>query len=152
MREIHRSTAELDPIESASRDEIAHLQLRRLRATLRRVYERVAHYREAFDAAGVHPDDLRQLSDLRHFPFTVKEDPRRYYPFGLLAVSREELSRIHCSSGTSGKPTVVGYTREDVETWTGLMARSIRAAGGIGPGRSGGGRYCRAATTADQDR
>jgi phenylacetate-CoA ligase len=130
MRNTDPGTPELDPIETASRDEIAHLQLLRLRATLRRVYERVAHYREAFDAAGVHPDDLQQLSDLSRFPFTVKEDLRRHYPFGLLAVPREELSRIHCSSGTTGRPTVVGYTREDVETWTRLMARSIRAAGG----------------------
>ena len=121
---------ELDPIEIASRDEIAALQLGRLKATLRRVYDKVAHYRAAFDQAGVHPDDLRALDDLARFPFTTKEDLRRHYPFGMFAVPRSEVSRLHASSGTTGKPTVVGYTRHDLEVWAEVCARSIRAAGG----------------------
>jgi phenylacetate-CoA ligase len=125
--------APLDPIERASRDEIAALQLERLRATLQHAYANVAHYRKAFDAAGVHPDDLRTLSDLAKFPFTTKKDLRDHYPFGLFAVPREQVVRIHASSGTTGKPTVVGYTKQDIDTWAGLVARSIRAAGG-GPG------------------
>ncbi|MBA4287313.1 MAG: phenylacetate--CoA ligase [Xanthomonadaceae bacterium] len=123
----------LDPIERASRDEIAALQLERLRATLHHAYANVAHYRARFDAAGVHPDDLRQLSDLAKFPFTTKSVLRDHYPFGLFAVPREQVVRIHASSGTTGKPTVVGYTKQDIDTWAGLVARSIRAAGG-GPG------------------
>lgn len=121
---------ELDPIETASRDEIAALQLSRLRATLQRAYDNVPHYKKAFDAKGVHPDDLKQLSDLSKFPFTVKTDLRDNYPFGLFAVPREQVARIHASSGTTGKPTVVGYTRNDINTWADLVARSIRAAGG----------------------
>jgi len=121
---------ELDPIETASRDEIAALQLSRLRATLQRAYDNVAHYKKAFDAKGVHPDDLKQLSDLSKFPFTVKTDLRDNYPFGLFAVPREQVARIHASSGTTGKPTVVGYTQNDINTWADLVARSIRAAGG----------------------
>ena len=121
---------ELDPIEIASRDEIAALQLKRLRASLRRAYEHVPHYRTAFDRAGVHPDDLTQPDDLRKFPFTSKDDLRRHYPFGMFAVPREQIARIHASSGTTGKPTVVGYTRRDVETWAEVCARSIRASGG----------------------
>jgi len=120
----------LDPIERASRDEIETLQLSRLRTTLARVYEHVAHYRAAFDAAGVHPDDLRQLSDLAKFPFTTKTDLRAHYPFGMFAVPREQVVRIHASSGTTGKPTVVGYTQNDIDVWADLVARSIRAAGG----------------------
>ena len=119
-----------DPIEVASRDEIAALQLTRLKATLRRAYDNIAHYRRAFEALQAHPDDLRSLADLRHFPFTTKDDLRANYPFGMFAVPREQVMRIHASSGTTGKPTVVGYTRADIETWAEVMARSIRAAGG----------------------
>ena len=121
---------ELEPIEHASRDEIAALQLRRLQHTLRHAYDHVAHYRKAFDANGVHPEDLKQLVDLAQFPFTVKTDLRDNYPFGLFAVPREQVVRLHASSGTTGKPTVVGYTKNDISTWADLVARSIRAAGG----------------------
>jgi phenylacetate-CoA ligase len=121
--------AELEPIERASRDEIAALQLVRLRATLRNVYANVPHYRRAFDEQGVHPDDLKSLADLARFPFTSKKDLRANYPFGMFAVPREEVVRVHASSGTTGKPTVVGYTRQDIETWANLVARSLRAAG-----------------------
>jgi phenylacetate-CoA ligase len=105
------------------------LQLGRLRATLERVYERVPHYRQAFDSAGIHPSDLMSLGDLARFPFTSKEDLRRDYPFGMLAVPREELSRVHASSGTTGRPTVVGYTAADVDMWADVVARSIELAG-----------------------
>ena len=111
-------------------DELQTLQLERLQATLRRVYERVPHYRRAFDEAGVRPDDPQTPGDLAGFPFTTKEDLRANYPFGLFAVPREEVVRIHASSGTTGKPTVVGYTRQDVETWAELVARSLEVAGG----------------------
>ncbi len=121
---------DLDPIEIASRDEIAALQLERLKRTLRHVWDNVPHYRKAFDAAGVHPDDLATLADLARFPFTAKEDLRANYPFGLFAVPRGEIVRVHASSGTTGKPTVVGYTARDIETWAEVVARSIRAAGG----------------------
>ncbi|MGH6942695.1 MAG: phenylacetate--CoA ligase PaaK [Geminicoccaceae bacterium] len=121
---------ELDPIEIASRDEIAALQVTRIEATLLRAYDNVSHYRAAFDRAGVRPEDFRELSDLARFPFTAKDDLRRNYPFGMFAVPRERVVRIHASSGTTGKPTVVGYTRRDVETWAEVCARSIRAAGG----------------------
>jgi phenylacetate-CoA ligase len=121
---------ELDPIEVASRDEIAALQLARLRATLRHAYGRVAHYREAFDRARVHPEDLRELTDLGRFPFTTKDDLRRHYPFGMFALPRRDIVRIHASSGTTGKPTVVGYTRRDLEVWAEVCARCIRASGG----------------------
>lgn len=121
---------ELDPIEKASRDELAALQLERLRWSLGHAYDNVAHYRRAFEQAGVHPDDLRRLEDLARFPFTVKSDLRDNYPFGMFAVPRERVARLHASSGTTGKPTVVGYTRSDVDTWATVMARSIRAAGG----------------------
>ena len=120
----------LDPIEHASRDEITALQLRRLQATLRNVYGHVPHYRKAFDAAGVHPDDLKSLADLARFPLTTKKELRENYPFGMFAVPREQLARIHASSGTTGKPTVVGYTKNDIDIWADLVARSIRAAGG----------------------
>jgi len=126
----HPAPGDLEPIETASRDEIAALQLERLRATLAHAYENVPHYRRAFDAKGVHPADLKQLPDLSKFPFTVKSDLRDHYPFGLLAVPREKLARIHASSGTTGKPTVVGYTQGDIDRWADLVARSIRAAGG----------------------
>ena len=121
---------ELDPIETASRDEIMALQLQRLKTTLARAYENVPHYKRAFDANGVHPDDLRSIADLAKFPFTVKKDLRDNYPFGLFAVPREQVVRLHASSGTTGKPTVVGYTANDISTWADLVARSIRAAGG----------------------
>ena len=121
---------DLEAIEQASRDEISALQLQRLQATLQRAYDNVAHYRKAFDEKGVHPRDLRQLSDLAKFPFTVKKDLRDNYPFGLFAVPREQVARIHASSGTTGKPTVVGYTLKDIDNWAHLVARSIRAAGG----------------------
>jgi phenylacetate-CoA ligase len=121
---------DLDPIEIASRDEIAALQLERLKRTLRHVYDNVPHYWKAFDAAGVHPDQLTTLADLAKFPFTAKDDLRANYPFGMFAVPREQIVRVHASSGTTGKPTVVGYTKADIETWSEVVARSIRAAGG----------------------
>ena len=121
---------DLEPIETASRDELVSLQLSRLSRSLRHAYDNVAHYRRAFDAAGVHPDDLKDLADLARFPFTVKTDLRDNYPFGMFAVPRKQVVRVHASSGTTGKPTVVGYTRNDVDTWATVMARSIRAAGG----------------------
>jgi phenylacetate-CoA ligase len=121
---------ELEAIETASRDELQALQLQRLQATLQRAYEHVPHYRQAFDAKGVHPSDCRTLADLAKFPFTAKADLRANYPFGLFAVPREQVVRIHASSGTTGKPTVVGYTQADIDTWAHLMARSIRASGG----------------------
>ena len=126
----HPAPGELEAIETASRDEITALQLQRLRQTLQRAYDKVAHYRTAFDAAGVQPGDLKSLADLSRFPFTTKKDLRDNYPFGLFAVPREQVSRIHASSGTTGKPTVVGYTQSDIATWADLAARSIRAAGG----------------------
>lgn len=119
----------LDPIEIASRDEIAALQLTRLKWTLQNAYSNVAHYKKTFDKAGLHPDDLKSLDDLSKFPFTVKDDLRAHYPFGMFAISREQVLRIHASSGTTGKPTVVGYSPRDIETWAGLMARCMRAAG-----------------------
>ena len=121
--------ATLDPIETASRDEIQALQLQRLKETLRRAYDHVPHYRAAFDAKGVHPDDLKQLSDLSKFPFTTKHDLRANYPFGMFAVPREQVVRVHASSGTTGKPTVVGYTKGDIDRWADLVARSLRAGG-----------------------
>ncbi len=121
---------ELEPIERASRDELQALQLQRLRWSLRHAYDNVAHYRRAFDAKGVHPDDLASLADLAQFPFTVKADLRDNYPFGMFAVPRERIARLHASSGTTGKPTVVGYTLNDIDQWANLVARSIRAAGG----------------------
>jgi phenylacetate-CoA ligase len=126
----HQERAEPEPIERASEDELRALQLARLRHILHYSYERVAPYRVKCERAGVHPQDLRTLEDLRHFPFTVKEDLREHYPFGLLAVPRSELARVHASSGTTGRPTVVAYTRGDLQTWAALVARSIRAAGG----------------------
>ena len=119
-----------EPIETASRDEIAALQLERLRWSVRHAYVNVPDYRARLDAAGVHPDDLRQLEDLRRLPFTKKTDLRDSYPFGMFAVPREQIARIHASSGTTGRPTVVGYTQRDIDTWANLMARSIYAAGG----------------------
>ncbi|MEE8445207.1 MAG: phenylacetate--CoA ligase, partial [Alphaproteobacteria bacterium] len=120
----------LDPIEVASRDEIAALQLERLRWSLGHACENVPHYRAAFDAAGVRADDLADLSDLAKFPFTVKDDLRRCYPFDMFAEPREEVVRIHASSGTTGQPTVVGYTKDAIDAWADLMARCTRAGGG----------------------
>jgi phenylacetate-CoA ligase len=121
---------QLEPIETASKDELAALQLDRLKQTVRLAYQRVPHYRTKFDAAGVHPDDLKQLADLAKFPFTTKDDLRQNYPFGMFAVPMDDIVRIHASSGTTGKPTVVGYTKSDINTWSLLIARSIRAGGG----------------------
>jgi len=121
---------DLEPIETASRDELQALQLQRLRWTVEHAYQNVPHYRKAFDARGVHPRDLRTLADLAKFPFTAKKDLRDNYPFGMFAVPREQVVRVHASSGTTGKPTVVGYTRNDIDTWADLVARSIRASGG----------------------
>ena len=126
----HPAPGDLEAIETASRDEISALQVQRLRQTLQLAYDRVAHYRAAFDAAGVQPGDLKTLADLVRFPFTTKNDLRDNYPFGLFAVPRQQVARIHASSGTTGKPTVVGYTQNDISTWADLVARSIRAAGG----------------------
>jgi phenylacetate-CoA ligase len=122
--------SELEPIERASIDEIRALQLERMRWTLSHAYENVPRYREKFDTAGVHPSELKDLSDLTRFPFTTKDDLRQAYPIGMFAVPRERLSRLHASSGTTGKPTVVGYTQKDIDTWAALCARSLRAAGG----------------------
>ena len=120
----------LEPIETASVDELRALQLERLRWSVRHAYEGNPRYHAKFDAAGVHPDDLHSLEDLARFPFTTKADLRDAYPFGFFAVPQDKLSRIHASSGTTGRPTVVGYTRRDIETWSGVVARSIHAAGG----------------------
>jgi phenylacetate-CoA ligase len=130
MIDLTPPRSSLDPIEIASRDEIAALQLTRLKSTLKRAYENVPHYRKFFDAAGVHPDDVRSLADLAKFPFTAKADLRDNYPFGMFAVPREQVARVHASSGTTGKPTVVGYTKNDIDMWATVMARSIRASGG----------------------
>ncbi|MGZ4640269.1 MAG: phenylacetate--CoA ligase PaaK [Actinomycetes bacterium] len=130
MLDLTPQTGDLEPIETASRDELAALQLQRLQWTLRHAYDHVPHYRKAFDAAGLHPDDCRDLSDLSRFPFTTKQDLRDNYPFGMFAVPRRDVARIHASSGTTGRPTVVGYTARDIATWAHVMARSIRAAGG----------------------
>ncbi len=121
---------DLEPIETASTDELRSLQLQRLQWSLRHAYENVPHYRGAFDAAGVHPDDCKELADLAKFPFTAKADLRENYPFGMFAVPREQVARVHASSGTTGRATVVGYTHTDLDTWATVMARSIRAAGG----------------------
>ena len=122
--------SELEPIEKASQDELQALQLQRLKATLQHAYTNVPHYRKIFDDQGIQPDDLKTLSDLSKFPFTTKADLRANYPFGMFAVPREQVVRIHASSGTTGKPTVVGYTQDDIDTWASLVARSIRASGG----------------------
>jgi phenylacetate-CoA ligase len=119
----------LEPIEIASRDEITALQLSRMKWTLNHAYTNVPHYKAAFDAAGVHPDDLKSLSDLTKFPFTVKQDLRNNYPFKMFAVPREQIARVHASSGTTGQPTVVGYTKNDLDMWATVVARSLRASG-----------------------
>lgn len=129
MKDLSPRKEDLDPIEIASLDEIRALQLDRLKWSVRHAYDNVPMYRQRFDAAGVHPDDLQQLSDLAKFPFTYKTDLRDNYPFGLFAVPRDQISRIHASSGTTGKPTVVGYTKNDISNWADLVARSMRAAG-----------------------
>ena len=130
MPKFKPAPGELEPIETASRDALQALQLQRLQNTLSLAYRNVPHYRQAFDAAGVHPADCRSLADLAKFPFTTKADLRANYPFGMFAVPREQVVRLHASSGTTGKPTVVGYTQGDIDRWADLVARSIRAAGG----------------------
>jgi phenylacetate-CoA ligase len=124
------SPGDLEPIERASRDELQALQLERLKWSLQHAYDNVPHYRKAFDEAGVHPGDLKSLADLAKFPFTEKKTLRDNYPFGLFAVPREQVVRVHASSGTTGRPTVVGYTQKDIDVWADMVARSIRAAGG----------------------
>ncbi|MBU7435835.1 phenylacetate--CoA ligase PaaK [Paraburkholderia fungorum] len=121
---------ELEPIERVSRDQLEAVQLQRLKWSLHHAYKNVSHYRKSFDATGVHPEDLKEISDLSKFPTTSKNDLRENYPFGMFAVPREELVRVHASSGTTGRPTVVGYTARDIDTWADVVARSIRAAGG----------------------
>ena len=130
MSAMQRPSGVFDPIERASRDEIQALQLQRMKWSLKHAYDNVPHYRAKFDAAGVRPEDLKDLKDIARFPFTVKNDLRDNYPFKLFAVPREQVVRIHASSGTTGKPTVVGYTAKDIDTWANLVARSISAAGG----------------------
>jgi phenylacetate-CoA ligase len=122
--------ANVEPVENASLDELRALQFDRLSWTLQHAYANVPHYRTALDAAGVHPDDVKDLADLAKLPFTTKDTLRQNYPFGMFAVPRQQVVRVHASSGTTGRPTVVGYTRNDLETWATVMARSIRAAGG----------------------
>ncbi|HWL58342.1 MAG TPA: phenylacetate--CoA ligase PaaK [Paracoccus sp. (in: a-proteobacteria)] len=130
MQDLSPKTEGLDPIETASRDEIAQLQFQRMKWALNHAYDNSPFYRKRFDEHGAHPDDLKSLADIAKFPFTVKQDLRDTYPFGMFATPRENLVRIHGSSGTTGKPTVVGYTARDIDTWASLIARSIRAAGG----------------------
>ena len=133
MQDLTPDPATLEPIELADREVLAAVQLERMRWSLQHAYDNVPHYRAAFDAAGIGPADLRELADLRHFPFTTKADLRAGYPFGMFAVPRREVARIHASSGTTGQPTVVGYTARDISTWADVMARSMRA-GGARPG------------------
>ena len=129
MRDLTPPRETLDAIEIASRDEISALQLERMKWSLQHAYDNVPFYKQSFDAAGVHPDDLQSLGDLAKFPFTLKSDLRDNYPFGLFAVSRDRIVRIHASSGTTGKPTVVGYTEGDIQMWANMVARSMRASG-----------------------
>ncbi|MBM1689697.1 phenylacetate--CoA ligase PaaK [Sulfitobacter geojensis] len=129
MKDLTPARDTLDAIEIASRDEIAALQLKRMKWSLRHAYDNVPFYKKSFDDAGVHPDDLHDLSDLAKFPFTVKTDLRDNYPFKMFAVPREQVARIHASSGTTGQPTVVGYTQSDLDNWGSVVARSLRAAG-----------------------
>ena len=129
MKDLTPDKSTLEPIETASIDEIRDLQLKKLKWSLHHAYENVAAYREKFDLLSVHPDDLKTLSDLSKFPFTTKLDLRKNYPFGMFAVAREQIVRIHASSGTTGKPTVVGYTQNDLEMWANMVARSMRASG-----------------------
>ena len=130
MLDLAPKHTDLEPIEIASRDEITALQVKRLKWSLNHAYNNVKHYKNAFDQHGVHPNDLHSLDDLAKFPFTVKADLRDNYPFGMFAVPSDQVVRVHASSGTTGKPTVVGYTKNDIETWSNVMARSIRASGG----------------------
>ena len=130
MLDLSPRPGDLEPIETASVDELRALQLERLRTSVRHAYDNVPHYRASFDASGVHPDDVKTLDDLAKLPFTAKADLRDNYPFGMFAVPREQVARVHASSGTTGKPTVVGYTTEDLDMWATVVARSIRAAGG----------------------
>jgi phenylacetate-CoA ligase len=130
VQDLRPDPSTLDPVELAPREELAALQLERLRWSLAHAYDNVPHYRSAFDAAGVAPADLTELADLRHFPFTTKADLRANYPYGMLAVPEDQVRRLHASSGTTGQPTVVGYTERDLSTWADVVARSIRAAGG----------------------
>ena len=130
MQDLSPEPGDLEPIETASVDELRGLQVERLRWSVRHAYDHVPHYRAAFEAAGVHPDDVKDLADLVRLPFTAKADLRANYPFGMFAVPREQVARVHASSGTTGKPTVVGYTKDDLDMWATVMARSIRAAGG----------------------
>ncbi|HEY6932333.1 MAG TPA: phenylacetate--CoA ligase PaaK [Marmoricola sp.] len=130
MHDLSPRPEDLEPIETAPVEQLRALQLDRLRWTLRHAYDNVAHYRKSFDEAGVHPDDCRSLEDLARFPLTAKADLRENYPFGMFAVPTEQVVRVHASSGTTGRATVVGYTAEDIRTWSAVMARSIRAAGG----------------------
>ena len=127
MQDLSPNPADLEPIEIASIDEIRALQIKRLRRTLNHVYSNVPHYRQSFDAAGVHPDDLQDLSDLARFPFTNKNDLRANYPFGLFAVPQAQISRLHASSGTTGKSTVVGYTAGDIDIWASVVAEALTA-------------------------
>ena len=129
MKDLTPPKSSLDPIEIASRDEIEALQLKRLKWSLRHAYDSVPFYKASFDAAAIHPDDLKSLADLSKFPFTVKSDLRANYPFGMFAVPRNQLARIHASSGTTGQPTVVGYTQNDLDIWGSVVARSLRASG-----------------------
>ncbi len=129
MKDLTPKRSDLDPIEIASLDEIQALQLKRMKWSLAHAYNNVPVYKAKFDAAGVHPDDLHCLADLAKFPFTVKQDLRDNYPFGMFAVPREQISRVHASSGTTGQPTVVGYTKNDISTWADVVARSMRASG-----------------------
>ncbi len=130
MEDLSPRPGDLEPIETASRDEITALQLKRLKWSLAHAYQNVAPTRAKFDAAGVHPGEIKTLADLARFPFTTKSDLRDSYPFGMFAVPRDKVARVHASSGTTGKPTVVGYTAADIDTWAHLVARSIRASGG----------------------
>ena len=129
MKDLTPARKSLDPIEIVSRDEIEALQLERMQWSLRHAYDNVPFYKKSFDEKGVHPDDLKSLKDLAKFPFTLKTDLRDHYPFGMFAVPREQVRRVHASSGTTGKPTVVGYTEKDLDTWATVMARSMRASG-----------------------
>ena len=129
MKNLSPKTGDLDPIETASRDEIAALQLARMKWSLKHAYDNVPFYKKSFDDAGVHPGDLKSLSDLANFPFTMKQDLRDNYPFGMFAVPRSQIIRLHASSGTTGQPTVVGYTAKDIDTWATVVARSLRASG-----------------------
>jgi len=130
MQDLSPRPGDLESIETASVDELRALQTERLGKSARHAYDNVPHYRSRFAAAGVHPDDIKTLDDLAKLPFTAKADLRENYPFGLFAVPREQVARVHASSGTTGKPTVVGYTSDDLKMWAAVMARSIRAAGG----------------------